>query len=51
MSTENLSDFAKAYLACQKQLREECDQMVEDGELTQEEADFRYFMVRDEMLW
>ena len=43
-SIEEYNDFCKT-------LREECNKQVEDGELTQEEADFRYMMVRDEPLW
>lgn len=42
--------FYEKYKVLETNLREECDQMVEDGELTQEEADFRFWMVRDEIL-
>ena len=38
------------YFEQEKELREECDRMVTDGELTEEEANFRYFMMRDEYL-
>lgn len=46
-----MDDFGIRYLAAEKSLREECNQMVEDGDLSQDDADFRFFMVRDEMLW
>ena len=42
--------FFERYKELEQQLRQECDQMVADGELTQEEADFRFIMVRDEIL-
>ena len=46
----NMSSFYERYKELERNLRSECDQMVADGELTQEEADFRFFMVRDEIL-
>lgn len=45
-----MSSFYEIYKELEENLRTECNQMVEDGELTQEEADFRFFMVRDEVL-
>ena len=45
-----MSSFYEKYKGIERDLRAECDQMVVDGELTQEEADFRFFMVRDEIL-
>lgn len=45
-----MSDFKERYDAACKALRAECDRMVEDGELTEEMANFRYYMVRDEIL-
>ena len=36
---------------CAFDLGNECKQMVEDGELTDEDASFRYEMVKDEILW
>ena len=46
----NMSSFYEGYKELERNLRAECDQMVADGELTQEEADFRFMMVRDEIL-
>lgn len=45
-----MSGFYEKYKELERDLRAECDQMIVDGELTQEEADFRFFMVRDEIL-
>ena len=45
-----MSSFYEKYKEIERDLRSECDQMVVDGELTQEEADFRFFMIRDEIL-
>ena len=45
-----MSSFTERYLEADKQLREDCDRMVEDGTMTKEMADFRYYMVRDEIL-
>lgn len=44
-------EFVKLYNAKLEDLRNECKQMVEDGELTEEDAAFRYEMVKDEILW
>lgn len=41
---------AAAYLEAEKTLREVYDDMVKNGELTEEEADFRFMMARDDML-
>ena len=45
-----MSVFAKAYLEAERELREECDDMVLNGELSEEDAEFRFQMVRDEIL-
>ena len=45
-----MSSFYERYKDIENNLRAECDHMVANGELTQEEADFRFFMVRDEIL-
>lgn len=39
-----------AYLEAEKRLRKECNDMVVNGELSQEDADFRFMMIRDEIL-
>ena len=44
-------EFSEWYRDQERKLREECDQMVADGECSAEEANFRFFMVRDEILW
>ena len=44
-------EFVKLYNAKLEDLRKECEQQVKDGELTEEEASFRYEMVKDEILW
>jgi len=43
-------NFYEKYKKLENDLYEECRKMVADGELTQEEADFRFMMVRDEIL-
>ena len=43
-------DFHKAYREAERELRNECNELVRNGELTQDEADFRFMMVRDEIL-
>lgn len=44
------SSFANAYLEAERELRKECDEMVLNGELSEEDAEFRFQMVRDEIL-
>lgn len=44
-------EFSEWYREQERQLREECDQMVVDGECSEEEANFRFLMMRDEILW
>lgn len=44
------NDFFNSYKNVCKELKKQCDQQVIDGELTEDEADFRYMMVRDEIL-
>lgn len=34
-----------------RELKKECQQMVEDGELSEEDAFFRYEIMKDEILW
>ena len=34
-----------------RELKAECRQMVEDGELSEEDVAFRYETVKDEILW
>ena len=42
--------FYKAYREAEQKLRDECDELVRTGEMSQEDADFRFLMVRDEIL-
>lgn len=42
-------DIREIYKELESDLREECYQMVADGELTAEEASFRFSMKRDEI--
>lgn len=44
-------EFVKLYNMKLQGLKEECKEQVKDGELTEEEAAFRYEMVKDEILW
>lgn len=44
-------EFVKLYYAKLEELHKECEQQVKDGELTAEDASFRYEMVKDEILW
>ncbi|EXG87791.1 hypothetical protein K413DRAFT_4691 [Clostridium sp. ASBs410] len=46
-----MSDFGERYKKACEELQKECDEMVENGELTEEMANFRYYMVRDEILY
>ena len=45
-----MSKFYEEYKKREDELRRECDEQVESGELTQEEANFRFYFVRDEIL-
>lgn len=45
-----MSKFFDRYKARCEELRRECDQQIADGELTETEANFRYEMVKDELL-
>lgn len=45
-----MNELCKQYKLMCDELRQECDNMVDEGLLTEEEADFRYYMVRDEIL-
>lgn len=40
----------EAYKEFEQELRDECDELVRSGEMSQEDADFRFIMVRDEIL-
>ena len=42
--------FYEAYKAAEDRLRKECDEAVQSGEMTEDEAAFRFMMVRDEIL-
>lgn len=44
-------EFVRLYNMKLQELKEECKEQVKDGELTEEEAAFRYEMVKDEILW
>lgn len=45
-------DFnAQVYLKMEEELWKECQEAVKNGEMTEEEAAFRFYMVRDEILW
>ena len=45
-----IGKFGQAYLEAERELRAECDEMVRNGELSEEDAEFRFQMVRDEIL-
>lgn len=45
------SQFSAFYKKQLESLRAECDEMVRNGECDQEYADFRYYMVMDEIIW
>lgn len=45
------SQFSAFYKKQLENLRAECDEMVRNGECSQEDADFRFHMVMDEILW
>lgn len=42
--------FYKVYREAEQELRDECDELVRMGEMSQEDADFRFLMLRDEIL-
>lgn len=42
--------FYEVYKEAEQELRDECDELVRSGEMSQEDADFRFMMVRDEIL-
>lgn len=42
--------FCKVYREAEQELRDECDELVRMGEMSQEDTDFRFLMVRDEIL-
>lgn len=46
----NDEQFYEAYREAEQELRDECDELVRNGEMSQEDADFRFWMVRDEIL-
>jgi len=45
-----MTEFFKKYECACQALREQCDQQVANGELTEDESYFRYEMVKDEIL-
>lgn len=44
-------EFVKLYTMKLYELKAECEEPVRSGELTQDEASFRFEMVKDEILW
>ncbi len=44
-------EFKQVYEEKLRELKKECQQMVEDGELSEEDAFFRYEIMKDEILW
>jgi hypothetical protein len=44
-------EFVKLYNMKLQELKEECEEQVKDGELTEEEASFRFEMVKDDILY
>jgi hypothetical protein len=46
-----MSKFFDNYQERCEILRDECDKMVASGELSQDDADFRYNMIKDEILY
>ena len=46
----NKTNFYEVYREAEQELRAECDELVRTGEMSQEDADFRFWMVRDEIL-
>ena len=42
--------FYEVYREAEQQLRDERDELIRRGEMSQEDADFRFLMVRDEIL-
>ena len=44
-------EFVKLYNMKLNELKAECEEQVRNGELTQDEASFRFEMVKDEILW
>ena len=42
--------FYEVYKEAEQELRNECDELMRSGEMSQEDADFRFMMVRDEIL-
>ena len=46
----NNKTFEQVYKEMEQKLRDECDELVREGTMSQEDADFRFWMVRDEIL-
>ena len=44
-------EFKQIYGEKLRELKADCRTMIEDGELSEEDAAFRYEMVKDEILW
>lgn len=50
MEDYKMSSFGDRYKAACEALKRECEQQVLDGELSEEMANFRYYMVKEEIL-
>ena len=44
-------EFVKLYNMKLQELKEKCEEQVKNGELTEEEASFRFEMVKDDILY
>ena len=42
--------FYEVYREAEQELRDECDELDRRSKMSQEDADFRFLMVRDEIL-
>lgn len=42
--------FNAVYQRLEQELRDECNELVRSGQMSQEDADFKFWMVRDEIL-
>lgn len=46
----DIEKFHAVYQRLEQELRNECDELVRSGQMSREDADFRFLMVRDEIL-
>ncbi len=46
-----MSDFKERYFAAEKELAKELDEQVKLGQKSREDADFEFYMRRDEILY